>query len=202
MENNLNKGNYNVALEYIKNQFKNENPYKMSKQSESIYDFKTSTFNIKFMNQDLKVKHPSGEIYYENLSRFNDISVEILILRFLVNSRGIPETKNYITYKDIDGGYVYYPNFQTRTINKFIETYGSNIEKFKKTMDKFEFEKLNFGDCSYKVRFINNIYIVFVLWEGDEEIGSSGNILFDSNINHYFDAEDLAVIPDVMLMRL
>lgn len=202
MGNNLNDGNYKVALEYVKNQFKNSNPSQVEKLSNSIYDFNTSVFNIKFMNHNLNVKYPTGEIFYENLERLNSVEIEILILRYLVNSKGVPISEKYITYKEIDGGYVYYPNFEFRTLNAFIKKYGKNLEAFDLKMKKCNAEKLNLGDCSYKVRFINDVYVIFVLWEGDEELEPSGNILFDSNINYYFDAEDLAVIPDILLINL
>ena len=69
-------------------------------------------------------------------------------------------------------------------------------------MENIGAEKLEIGDISYKVRFINDTYVVFVLWEGDEELEPSGNILFDSNISYYFNAEDLAVVPEIILLNL
>ena len=45
-------------------------------------------------------------------------------------------------------------------------------------------------------------YIIYILWSGDDEIESASNILFDSNIKHYFNAEDIAVIGDIPFMRI
>lgn len=201
MGNSLNEGNYIIALKYIKEQFKKSNPYIISKLSNSNYDPESKTFNIKFINKNLKVKYPSGDIFYANLELFNDISSEILILRYLVNAKESNMSNTYITYKEIKGGYVYYPNFKSRTIKDFIYNYAKNLVNFKEKMELYNVEKLDFGDASYKVRFINDIHIVFILWEGDSEFEASGNILFESNINDYFDAEDIAVIPDI-LMRI
>ena len=39
----------------------------------------------------------------------------------------------------------------------------------------------------------------WVEWEKDEEFPPAANILFDQNIQFYFDAEDLAVVPDVAI---
>lgn len=199
MENSLSKGNYIVALNHVKSKFKKSNPYEMSKLSNSKYDNVSCTYDIKFINHNLKVKYPSGEIFYSNLEKFNNIALEILILRYLVNSKGSILSGRYITYKEINGGHVYYPNFKSRTLQKFIDEYGKKINKFNSKMLKLEATKLNLGDVSYKVRFINETYVVFIIWEGDEEFKPSGNILFDYNINNYFDAEDLAVIPDIIL---
>ena len=58
------------------------------------------------------------------------------------------------------------------------------------------------GDISSKFEFMNNVYITFVLWQGDEELPASANILFDRNIEYYFNAEDLAVVGDVAIELL
>lgn len=199
MGNSLSKGNYIVALNHIKSKFRKSNPYEISKLSKSKYDKVSDTFNITFINYNLKVKYPSGEIFYEDSKKFNDIASEILILRYLVNSKESILSEKYITYKETEGGYVYYNNFKTRTLQKFINEYGKNTNKFTDNMLKIRASKVNLGDLSYKVKFINEVYVVFVIWEGDEELEPSGNILFDSSINNHFDAEDLAVIPDIIL---
>ena len=124
------------------------------------------------------------------------------MLRFLANAKGIPITSKYITYKEVDGGYVYYSNFQSRTIKEFIKAFGDNIEGFNNAMEKLGALKLDFGDSSYKLNFINDTYIVFILWEGDDEIPPNGNILFDKNIEYYFNAEDLAVAVDIALDKV
>jgi len=69
-------------------------------------------------------------------------------------------------------------------------------------MEKIGSTKLSVGDCSYKIRFINDTYVVYVVWEGDDEIEPSGNILFDSNIKYYFNAEDIAVVGDMPFIRI
>ena len=62
--------------------------------------------------------------------------------------------------------------------------------------------KINMGDSAYKIRFLNDTYIIYILWSGDDEIESASNILFDSNIKHYFNAEDIAVIGDIPFIRI
>lgn len=200
--NRLNNGNYEKVLNYAKNYFKSKSEKDIKMLSNSEYNEIDKTFKVKFINQNLYIKYPSGEVYYDNGERYKNIPVEILLLRFLVNSKGIPTTNQYITYKEVDGGYVYYPNFQSRTIKEFIEIFGYNIEGFDNAMEKLDASKLNLGDSSYKLRFMNDTYIVFVLWEGDDEIPPNGNILFDKNIEYYFNAEDLAVVGDIALDKV
>ncbi len=195
-------GNYNVPLDYAKVAFANSDPKKMALFSNSQYDENSKVFKVKCMDMNLYVKYPSGEIYYEDNTRFKIISLEILIIRFLVNANPVPESHKYITFKEIDGGHVYYPAFLKTSINCLISNFGNDIKTFESVMEKIGSTKLNMGDCSYKIRFINDTYVVYVVWEGDDEIEPSGNILFDSNIKYYFNAEDIAVVGDMPFIRI
>ena len=200
--NKLNDGNYEKVLNYSKNYFKSKSEKDMKVLSNSDYNESSKIFKVKFINENLYIKYPSGEVYYDNGCRYKNIPVEILLLRFLANAKGIPITNKYITYKEVDGGYVYYSNFQSRTIKEFIKAFGDNIEGFDNAMEKLGALKLDFGDSSYKLNFINDTYIIFIIWEGDDEIHPNGNILFDKNIEYYFNAEDLAVAVDIALDKV
>ena len=202
MNNNLNKGNYQLVLNHIRSQFEKLNLEIAASLSNSLYDSKSNVITLKFINNTLNITYPEASITTENNKTINDICEKILILRFLVNANPINRKVNYITYKEVDGGYVYYNNFYNRTIRVFINKYSKNINLFKQDMEKIGGEKLNLGDASYKVKFINDTYVIFILWEGDEELEPSGNILFTSNVVDYFNAEDLAVIPDIILKKL
>ncbi|MEG2786512.1 MAG: DUF3786 domain-containing protein [Romboutsia sp.] len=203
MGNNLNEGNYQFVLNHIIKKFANSDISTISKLSNSPYDPNNNYFKMKFLNNTLYIKHPTGEVIFEDGKTLYDVSMKILIIRFLVNANeNTKETKKYISYKEIEGGYIYYPNFKERTISFFIKKYGNNLKLFEEQMKSIEATKLNLGDTSYKVRFINDTYIAFILWEGDDELQPSGNILFDSSVKSYFNAEDLAIIPDIILKNL
>jgi hypothetical protein len=79
------------------------------------------------------------------------------------------------------------------------KTFGKNVDKFKKIFEKLGAEKVDMGDAAYKFQFLNNIYVIFAIWEGDEEFPPSSQILFNSNVSFYFTAEDLAVVGDVAI---
>ncbi|WP_343101057.1 DUF3786 domain-containing protein [Romboutsia sp. MSSM.1001216sp_RTP31141st1_G3_RTP31141_220114] len=195
-------GNYNIPLDYAKNEFRKKDPILMAKLSNSYYDKNTSIFHVKCMDFTLYVEYPSGDIYKENGEKLDKITLEILVIRFLVNANPIPPTNKYITFKEIDGGHVYYPAFLRTSINRLTKEFGGNVEKFKSVMKNIGASKINMGDSAYKIRFLNDTYIIYILWSGDDEIESASNILFDSNIKHYFNAEDIAVIGDIPFIRI
>lgn len=186
-----------VPFEFIREKFSKANPEIMAKNTFS--ELIGSTIHMRFMGRAFKVEYPSGTILDEDNKELEFYTVRTLFLRFLVNGQGIEPTGKDITYKDIPGGLVYYPNFSKRTINRLSKNYGNDLSKFDEDMKSINAMKLDQGDRAYKFHFMNETYMSFIIWEEDEEFPSTANILFDQNIQFYFDAEDLAVVPDVAI---
>lgn len=188
-----------VPYEFIRDIFKDKDPQLMADLSGSPYDVATQRFSVKMMGRNYFVHYPSGEIYTQEEERLEVYAVRTLFLRYLANGRGIMPTGKDITYKEIPGGHVYYSNFYHRTILKLAKAFGSQIEIFQEAFKAIGAQPVKMGDAAYRFQFMNHVYLTFVVWEGDEELASSANILFDMNTPYYFDAEDLAVVGEVAI---
>ena len=46
------------------------------------------------------------------------------------------------------------------------------------------------------------IDIIFIIWEGDDEFPSEGNVVFDSNISDYITSEDVAVLCNMVAVEI
>lgn len=158
-----------------------------------------STFILRLMGSDIKVKFPEGTIFHMNGEEVTTYTAKTILIRFLTNAKGVPATGKNITFKEIPEGHVYYSNFLKRTIMRLAKMYGNNIEELEKQFIKIKAEKVEIGDIGYKFEFVNNVYMTFVVWKADDELPESANILFDYNIQYYFNAEDLAVVPDIAI---
>ncbi|CAH2214191.1 DUF3786 domain-containing protein [Tepidibacter aestuarii] len=188
-----------VPYEYIKNIFKNTDPSQMAELTGNKYDENAQIFTVKLMGKNYTVKYPSGDIYNQDNKLVESYITRIMFLRYLVNGKGVPPTGKDITFKDIPGGHVYYHNFHNRTILRLANLYGNKVEDFEESFKNIDSEKIKQGDLGYKFEFLKNVFFTFIVWEGDEEFAPSASILFDSNIEYYFDAEDLAVVVDIAI---
>lgn len=189
-----------VPYQYIQNIFANTDPIDIFKRSTIPYDEERNIFKIKLMGREYVIKHPEGSMYdSKNKEEIEAYTIKTLVLRYLVNSKAVPAFNKDITYKEIPGGLVYYPNFYSRTILKLAKVFSNNLESLKEGAEVVGGKKVNMGDAAYKFEFIDKVYITFIVWQGDEELSSSANILFDKNIEYYFNAEDLAVVGDVAI---
>ena len=55
------------------------------------------------------------------------------------------------------------------------------------------------GDTAVELELFDNLYIRFLLWEGDEEFPASSQILFSSNFPAAFSVYDLTEIVEIIL---
>lgn len=188
-----------IPYDYNKSIFKNFNPEVMEKNTGTIYDRENGQFVVRLMGENVIVKYPSGEVFKEDGTQIEKYPPKALILRYLMNAKGVAPLGKNITYRDVDGGNMYYNNFYGRCLLRLAKTFGKNIEGFKSSLEKVGAEKVDMGDIAYKFEFLNNIYVTFALWEGDDEFPPSSQILFDGNAPFYFTAEDLAVVGDVSI---
>lgn len=188
-----------IPYDYNKSIFKNFNPEEMAKNTGSIYDNEKEQFIVKLMGENIVVKYPSGEVFKEDGTQIEKYPPKTLILRYLMNAKGVAPVGKNITYRDVDGGNMYYNNFYGRCLLRLAKTFGNNLDGFKNVLERNGAEKVDMGDIAYKFEFLNNIYVTFALWKGDDEFPPSSQILFDGNVPFYFSAEDLAVVGDVSI---
>lgn len=199
MDEKLTKSNYNVPFNYAREKFKELDPHTISNLSNISFNSDLNRFTLNFFGKRYIIDYPSGEVWNDNGSICKNFELKILIIRYLINAKGILRTNKYVTFKEIPGGNVYYPNFLNRTIARLSEVFTSQIEKYKLVMENIGAEKVDMGDLAYKFTYIGNTSMIFILWFGDDEFPPNSNILFDSNIIYYFNAEDLAVVPDTAI---
>ncbi|MHC6178575.1 DUF3786 domain-containing protein [Clostridium sp. JNZ X4-2] len=188
-----------IPYDHYKTVFKDFNPEVMAKNTGCTFNKNTGEILVRLMGRDLMVKYPSGEIYSGHGSQLEAYPPKTLILRYLIHGKGVEPSDKYITYREVDGGNVYYNNFYGRCILRLSRTFGNDVKRFEKIFKKLGAEKVDMGDAAYKFQFLNNIYVIFAIWEGDEEFPPSSQILFNSNVPFYFTAEDLAVVGDVSI---
>jgi hypothetical protein len=62
--------------------------------------------------------------------------------------------------------------------------------------------KATYGDVSVSIDAFPRVRIFFILWKGDDEVPPNGTILFDGNIAHYLNSEDVCVLTETLVWKL
>lgn len=130
------------------------------------------------------------------------IAEEIFILHYLLNATGKKPTGNFVPFRSMDGGLFYDSVFKERATNRLVRAFLKREEQLLDTGALLGGIPFGMADLSVTICVLPNIKIVLLLWKGDEELPSSGNILFDDAIIDYLPTEDSVVLAENVVSRI
>ncbi|MBT4482618.1 MAG: DUF3786 domain-containing protein [Candidatus Latescibacteria bacterium] len=126
---------------------------------------------------------------------------EIFILHYLLQASGRIPTGNLIPFRSMDGGMAYESVFRARSVGRLLGAFRSREERLTDIGGIFGGIPGDLGNVSVRLRVLPQIEIELVIWRGDDEIPSSGNIFFDESITEYLPTEDCVVITESVVER-
>ena len=198
-------------LRYYQAIYRELDPDEIARRCSLEFNRETSRFSLRVLGTEHGVPHPQfalldkGEKEDTDAADKPDPYEKILFLRYLCEGKYFPSQGKRLSYNEIPWGSVYYKNFEGRCLKRCARVFGKDIQKFVKMIENnpdLHAEALNIGDASYRLEFINGLYISIILWGADDEFQPSAQILFDDNFVFAFTAEDLAVAGEILTDRL
>jgi len=117
--------------------------------------------------------------------------MKVVVLHYLLGSPGSLEHK-LISYREIEGGSLYYSVFQQRAIAPLAKMFEKDSGALEKAASSLGGIKVQRGDMSFDFLFFPFLLVNISFWKGDEEVPTTGNILFDASAAKALRAEDLA----------
>lgn len=196
-----------MPWEHYLGQYQLMDPKDIAQRLEIPYDEETRTFTLPFLGSIYKITHPDFQVAHvpdkQGYYPLEDmIYARILTIRFLLHGARSQGTGQYRTYREMPWGEVYLRQFDGRCIKRLAFSYGNRIADFKAIMEHIGGEKTRHGDEGFLIEIYPDYRIEMILWEGDEEFPPSSQILFSDNFPVSFQAEDMAVMGDVIIGSL
>ncbi|MDR2575194.1 MAG: DUF3786 domain-containing protein [Treponema sp.] len=203
-------------LRYYQAIYRELDPGEIAQRCGLEFNRESSRFSLRVLGTEHTVPHPEfallnsgeneprGEPAPETIDESEPYE-KILFLRYLCEGKYFPSQGKRLSYNEIPWGSVYYRNFEGRCLKRCARVFGKDIQKFVKMIEdnpNLHAEALNIGDASYRLEFINGLYITVILWGADDEFQPSAQLLFDDNFVFAFTAEDIVVAAEVLTDRL
>jgi len=157
---------------------------------------------VPFINNEILISYPNVSVSYSNKDADVPLWLKILALHYLLHSKGTYKTGEQITFKQLEGGLGYFPAFQKRTIIPLIEAFGADLNNFITAGEMIGGIRVQLGDYALLFKAFPRIDLLFVLWKGDEEFPSDGNVIFDSSIADCLTTEDIAVCSNMIAVMM
>lgn len=186
-----------IPFEHALELYRNQHWSEIQQRINLPYDTSKGVFSLKLLGKPYQLSWPDGELTNSEGKKIRSYVIRILVLRYFALGNYVEPTGRKVTYKDIQDGFVYYSNFKKRTIDWLALECDGNPHLM--DMDGVD---PGLGDRSLEFEIIDRVPVTYICWEGDDEFPASANILFDETIGCYFNAEDLAVLPDLGIVWL
>jgi hypothetical protein len=148
------------------------------------------------------VSWPEGTIRRTGDELEADISVQLLLLHYLLTADGAVPADRWIAFRNLPGGLGYDAAFRGRASQRLARTFGSSPGSFETAARAMGGERLSFGDASFSFQALPRVWLAVVLNVADEEFPANANVLFDAAVSHYLPTEDLAVLGGILAGRL
>ena len=127
---------------------------------------------------------------------------EAIILHYLVNAKDIEPSGKMISFRDLEGGNLYYSSFRARTIAPLIDRFGHSSQELLAAGELMRGVPVEMGDAAVTITIFPKLSVTIVIWEGDEELMPNVNVLFDSTAGYHLPTEDMAALGSIITSQL
>jgi len=182
--------------------FRDYDPRLMAQKSGLSYDQDEQSFMVEVLGEKYLVKYPDGQVVFTDGQAVSNYSVKMIILRYLMNATGSSPTGQFKSYKEFPDGPLYYANFYARSIKIFALIGSEYPQALNDFISETKASQLDKGDLAFSLSVMPGVEVAFILWYGDDEFEPEGQILFDQNLMDIFTIKDLAVLGDVLMLKM
>lgn len=196
-----------LPWEHYLSQYQESDPKEIAARLGISYDEEQKYFTLKFLGTvyqiswpDFQVSHEADDMGFYPLETMT--YARTLMIRFLLNGAEASGTGKFKTYREMPWGEVYLRQFDGRCIKRLAFSYGNRIKDFQAIMEHMHCVPVKHGDIAYQLEIFPDYLVQMILWEGDDEFPPSSQILFSDNFPISFQAEDMAVMGDVIIGSL
>ena len=196
-----------LPWEHYLSQYQESDPKEIAARLGISYDEEQKYLTLKFLGSvyyiswpDFQVSHEADDMGFYPLETMT--YARTLTIRFLLNGAEASGTGKFKTYREMPWGEVYLRQFDGRCIKRLAFSYGNRIKDFQAIMEHMHCVPVKHGDIAYQLEIFPNYLVQMILWEGDDEFPPSSQILFSDNFPISFQAEDMAVMGDVIIGSL
>lgn len=195
-----NEGTYAPAFAQSRKRLQKLNPEQIATSSKAKFDGENNVFYFESFGRYFSISFPEGQVYYYSSNDQPEISYRLILLNYLSNSKNLPLTQNWVSYRELPQGNVFFPAIKTHVLDTLAKFYeGCDKNQLQNNLSKIGFSlATSKADLAAKAFFAPRIPVLIQFWEGDEDVPSSCRILFDSSIEYHLHIEDIAVLCSII----
>ncbi len=120
--------------------------------SKAVFETDTSTYVIRYFNQECRIKCTDGSVVFENMPAELSITEKVLVLHYLICAKPRPMSGSAISFQEVpNGGSIYHANFKKRAVDPLVNTFSRSLKEFMEAGVLLGGSAESFGDASITV---------------------------------------------------
>ncbi len=183
-----------LPLEHYLGRFREDDPREIAARTGAAFDGRT--FILRFLSEERYITWPD----------FQDAGwtdkERILLLHYLLEGRKAGPSAAFLPYRELPWGEVYDRNFRGRCLMGLARLFGARPEAFRAACEALGGTAVPSSGVACELCVLPGLYLRLYVWEGEDELPSSSQILFSDNFPDAFAAEDRVVLCEIVLRKL
>jgi hypothetical protein len=172
------------------------------RNSGAQYDKNSNSVIIEYLGRPYILMPSTGEISLKESEEQIPTREKVLILHYLLSTKGTPLTGKLVTYKQVPGGTPYFARFSQLIIQPLLSHFGEEPALIIPAAEQLGGEKVDRGDVAVTINAFSRVPITIVLQKGDEEFAPTASLLFDSTIPDYLPSQDIRILCEIIAWKL
>jgi hypothetical protein len=140
----------------------------------------------------IEIRMPEGEIAAPPLT--DSLSLRVLALRYVRLACGVPESGEWIAYRDLPGGRFYAATLAPTVEQPLARLFGNSGGMLGRVSSTLGGERADYGDEAFIFHAFPHVPLLLVMHRGDEEFPPDCRVLFDRCCSRYLNTDDLKVL--------
>lgn len=196
--------NTELVFNGYKKQYIKSNHSKMAENTSSILTDDGRYLILKYWGDEYMVNNLNGNISLKHdFEKQIPVTDKIIMMSHLLDCKdGAGVSNNFVPYRKIKKAAHFKKTFIKRAIKPMNDAFHLKIEAFKKAANALGGIECSYGDYSTLLKAFPNIDLIYVYWQGDEELPTEINVLFDQNVNDFIHEECIPVVGIIGALKL
>ncbi len=187
-------GEYEAAIKLARDKLARSDPTWISSRCGGSYSYQRMKINIRYMDREVQVSFPEGEVCIEG-EPAEDVDA-VLLLHYLVDSTGGVSENAWIAYRDLPGARYHQSAFRADVEEPLARELKDKDDRLLAWIERNELERESLGDISFIWKVLPRIPLLFVYNRPDEEFPAEARIFFDASAPNFLHTEDLEVLAE------
>jgi hypothetical protein len=157
---------------------------------------------LPFLSRYCLIHYPDITITYQDEGADVPLWTKLIILHYLIQAQGRPVAGEWISFRQLSGGEVYYPAFEKRSQGPLLHFFTQRADLLEEAGCSLGGTKAPVGDRGVLLTALPRVPMAFLFWNGDDELPPEARILFDASVPAYLSTEDAVVLAQQAVFRL